>query len=296
MANKKTTARCGHNVILDEAKHEYRCANCGQVFISVTQLLKKHGITRDYSTVPAEVLQRKAERGTLIHKELENFIKTGAESICPEVDEFAKWVDHFKPTDLASEQIVYNELIAGTVDVHGTIDGKPFVADFKTSAELDKKGVAWQLSLYARLLNLDAELLVFHFGNTMNVPKIDPVPAEEIDRLLECESKGELYTKNAIVLPEEMRLAVEKWENAVKEAETIRDRYRAQLLEMFERNPGIYAIETDNLKISYVAASEAKTVDTAAMRKAMPDVVAKFEKVSPRKASIRVTFKKDGAQ
>jgi len=42
--------------------------------ISVTQLLKKHEISPDYSQVDEETLNAKARRGTVIHEELEKYI------------------------------------------------------------------------------------------------------------------------------------------------------------------------------------------------------------------------------
>ncbi len=42
--------------------------------VSVTTLLKKHGITPDYSNVNESVLKAKADRGIVIHEELEQYI------------------------------------------------------------------------------------------------------------------------------------------------------------------------------------------------------------------------------
>ena len=53
----------------DAEKHEYFDGE--KRLISVTQLLKKHGLAPDYSGVSDSVLNAKAERGTLIHSEIE---------------------------------------------------------------------------------------------------------------------------------------------------------------------------------------------------------------------------------
>ena len=50
----------------DKNKHEYTLD--GRPLISVTQLMKKHGLSPDYSAVDPEVLFAAAERGTLIHR------------------------------------------------------------------------------------------------------------------------------------------------------------------------------------------------------------------------------------
>ena len=59
----------------DEENHRYTLD--GKTLISVTQLMKKHGLAPDYSAVSESVLAAKAERGTLIHKEIEDFNKGG---------------------------------------------------------------------------------------------------------------------------------------------------------------------------------------------------------------------------
>ena len=56
--------------------------------VSVTTLLKKHGLTPDYSFVNEVVLSTKAERGKVIHKELENYIKENKIGFTSELEKF----------------------------------------------------------------------------------------------------------------------------------------------------------------------------------------------------------------
>ena len=48
-------------VKFNKEKHEY--SDNGKVLISVTQLLKKHGLSTDFSNVDKDLLNAKAERG-----------------------------------------------------------------------------------------------------------------------------------------------------------------------------------------------------------------------------------------
>ena len=57
----------------DETLHKYTVD--GKEVISVTQLLQKHKITPSYDAVDKELLRMASERGTLIHEEVENWIK-----------------------------------------------------------------------------------------------------------------------------------------------------------------------------------------------------------------------------
>ena len=56
--------------------------------VSVTTLLKKHGLTPDYSFVNEVVLSTKAERGTIVHKELEAYIKSNEVGFTSELENF----------------------------------------------------------------------------------------------------------------------------------------------------------------------------------------------------------------
>ena len=60
-------------VKFDENLHKYTVD--GKEVISVTQLLQKHKITPSYDAVDKELLRMASERGTLIHEEVENWIK-----------------------------------------------------------------------------------------------------------------------------------------------------------------------------------------------------------------------------
>ena len=58
----------------DEQTHTYTNEK-GKVLISVTQLLKLAGISPNYDFVNEEVLKAAADKGSLIHKEIEDYIK-----------------------------------------------------------------------------------------------------------------------------------------------------------------------------------------------------------------------------
>ena len=194
--------------------------------ISVTQLLKKHGISRSYDNIDKEILRAKAERGTLIHKYLENFIKTGEKPIfdVSEIDSFERWLKENNTEHLQSEQIVYSNLVAGTIDLVGyrnckcadhmqSSGGELFFVDFKTSAILDYDACRWQLSLYCYLhqvgltsvgggyrggYNESHNLSVLHFqadGSIQEV-KFSPVPHKDLIDLLEQEKLSRIKYPN----------------------------------------------------------------------------------------------------
>ena len=65
-----------NQVKFKEDTHRYFDLKTGKELISVTTLLRKHGLAPNYGNVDPQVLKAKAERGKLIHLEIEKYIKT----------------------------------------------------------------------------------------------------------------------------------------------------------------------------------------------------------------------------
>lgn len=288
----------------DEAEHKYYDGE--KELISVTTLLRKHGLAPDYSGVSQEVLNRKAERGTLIHEEIENFNKTGEIGFTREVDEFANYLlNHGLKRDeikvIASEQIVYNDIVAGKFDLLIEDNGEIIIADIKTTYSLHKESVAWQLSLYAYLLKnyVATKGQAFHFdkdGN-LNVVDIPLKPKEEVEKLLEAERKGEKYNlpmitleDNQVAVIQELSEIIQKADNEKKEAESRLNEIKESILSAMEEN-GVKSFENDYFKITYVAAVEKTTIDSARLKKELPEVAEQYSKKGLQKASVRITLK-----
>ena len=291
MANKK------HNIVFDEEKHEYRLGK--KTLISVTQLLKKHNLSTDFSGVDEGTLSAKAERGRMIHKELENYIKTGDVGFFAETEQFATWHANSKVFKLESEKIVHNDIVAGTLDVLVILaDGDIFVGDFKTGSKIDKTSVRWQLSIYNYLAKANADkLYVFHFtADGMNIVEVKPIATAEIERLLDCERNGTKYEQVQLEVTENFAIALEEYERIIhdlesqkKHAETMREKYREQLIEQFVKHD-VKVFDTGTMRITYVEPSSRKVIDTRRLEKDLPDVAEKYGKHIYVKPSLRVKF------
>lgn len=287
-----------------EDTHEYFLD--GRKLISVTQLMRKHGLAPSYDAVNSEVLRAKAERGTLIHKEIEDYIKTGAIGFTSELEAFINHINNSNTAPLESEFIVNNDIVAGTVDMLAIdLNGK-YLCDFKTTATLHKDAVSWQLSIYAELYNLTnpAEPITkgkaYHFqpDGTLKVVDIQLKPMAEVERLLECERKGEIYTQDLAVsntaLAElaEVESLIKSIEEQKKAAEAQAQELRASLMQAMEAN-GVTSFENERIKITYVAPTTRTSVDSAKLKKELPEIAEKYTKTSNVKASLRITLKED---
>ena len=139
----------GRTLEFDEDTHTYLVD--GIIVPSVTQLLSKK-FPNKYSNIPPDVLRRAAERGTAIHKSIEDYCR----GIGDETDRCVKnycWL-----SKMFRFQAVENELpiildfggktYAGRLDMILKVNDVYAVADIKTTAALDKEYLGLQLNLY----------------------------------------------------------------------------------------------------------------------------------------------------
>lgn len=107
----------------------------------------------DYIGVSRAVLERAAEKGTEMHKAIEDYEKEG---ITSELQEFRNYLflkKHYKFKNIANEiPVIYEEdgqvLFTGTLDQVIEIDGKEGLNDFKRVSSPNKEKIAYQLNLY----------------------------------------------------------------------------------------------------------------------------------------------------
>lgn len=122
----------------------------GQKVDSVTQILKKL-FPNKYSNIDPEVLQRASERGTQVHKAIEAYCK-GFDDWSDEVKDFKFLQKRYNFKVLENELPLIlqfgNKIYAGTADMIFKIDNAIALADIKTTSELDKNYLGYQLNLY----------------------------------------------------------------------------------------------------------------------------------------------------
>ena len=125
---------------------------------SVTQLLnRKFG--KKYDGIDANTLKKAADRGTKIHKAIEDYCKDGIESDLEEVKDFAFLQNYYKFAVVENELPIIvdfaGETYAGRLDLIIRFPreekddyARLAVADIKTTSMLDKEYLGHQLNLY----------------------------------------------------------------------------------------------------------------------------------------------------
>lgn len=147
----------GHTLEFAEGSHTYLLD--GIIVPSVTQALGRK-FPGEYARVSEETLAKAAERGTAVHKSLENYCN-GEDDGSEAVWDFKRLQKRHKIKPLRTETpVIIDGRIAGRVDLVAEIDGETAVADYKTTATLNKEKLTYQLNLYKIGIEQSYDILI----------------------------------------------------------------------------------------------------------------------------------------
>lgn len=134
------------------------------------------------------------------------------------------------------------------------------------------------------------QICCFHCGERESCPE-----ACYVEKPAECNSRveryGELTPAEEKVLPIMLtirNLAVQK-----KSIEAREKNMREKLKAAMERF-GVKSFDNDLVKVTYIAATTSRTVDTAALKKKYPAIAEECSKVSNKSAYIKIEVKDNG--
>ena len=288
--------------VFDPQNHKYYVD--GKELISTTQLMKKHNLSPNYESVDAETLSRSAEYGKIVHSELEEFIKYDKPSFSVEVEDFEMWVKENQLEDslIASELQVNNDLVAGTIDfIYQNEDGL-VIADFKTTSQVHKEAVSWQLSIYRELLGIDIKKGVcFHIkGNIFEVIDIPLKSHEEVLKLFEAERKGEIYKTTALIENESvealinLQMQLMAMEETKKKIEAQEEAFKCHILkEMEDRGLLNYKVVCNGIELAFtrVLESQRESIDGKKLLHDFPELYDRYKKTTTYKSYVKVSCK-----
>ena len=83
---------------------------------------------------------------------------------------------------------------------------------------------------------------------------------------------------------------IAEFERQVKEIKAKEDELKKAIITEME-SKDIIKLDTDDLTISYVAATTRETLDSKALKEELPDIYDTYIKMSPVKASVRIKLK-----
>lgn len=176
--------------------------------IGVTELMKKHGLGADYSGIPEKVLNKAAEEGTALHKEIEDYDNGLSVLRTPLIEQYAKLCAQTGLIFVSSEYLVSDdELVASSIDgVYRLKNGKKnevVLIDYKSTQKVHTRPLQFQLGIYKVLFERQNHGLkvtatyCLHIDKKLRAIKglvpIEPVSEAEVDALLEAERQGIIY-------------------------------------------------------------------------------------------------------
>lgn len=305
-------------VELEEKEHIY-FLNGDMANISITELLAKHKISPDYLGVSKEKLRESAERGKVIHKDLENVVNQ--REYFPNTiygEAFQDWAKNNLSCGVGEQPIGYDYnglLICGTIDLIGFLkkDDTPIIADYKTTSVVHEEAVSWQLSLgdyFLRKLGNETingkvinwkgakKFYCFHLKDgKINIVEIPKINDKEIERMLKAEYGGKIYQRPRLVVSKNLKSQFLKAETTLAEiekqrveAEKVAKELREKIKALFEKQ-GIKSWETDNIKVSYVEPMDKMILDSKKVKEIYPNVFAECLKLSKVESQIRIKLK-----
>lgn len=285
-------------VDFSKGKHIYFSKE-NKSYISITTMLKELGISPSYESVDEETLKIAEDYGNTIHSDIENYCKFN-ESFTAEADKFIVWSKNNNINFVSSEYRVHNKEFAGSIDLIYRQNTELVISDIKTTSQIHKESVSWQLSLYRYLLGekIEKATCIHIRPDLFEVVDIPLKSNEECENLL----NDYLYKgKYDVALLEEQQIQVlvdlqdtinnlkQQQKEAENKLQTIKDTI---MNAMDEKNLLSVDIELNDrkLKITKVAPKDKEAIDYKTLIQDHPEIeLDKYKSYSPVKPYIKIS-------
>ena len=290
-------------VRFDEEQHRYFLDE--KELSGITGTLIKKAFPDTYKGIPDAVLAKAAERGNVVHQNLELFDTVCSSdinimpSVLPEIKDYNEMLISYGLHHVDSEYLVTdNENFASAIDkVLADDEGNIYLADIKTTATLHYDNVSLQLSIYAKWFeeqNPDLkvkEIVCMWFKNGQS--KFQPLPRvsdEQIDELINAYLADDTEYQYKVEVPEQFSALEQEYRLITARMDALKikqDDLKEQMMKMMEANKQ-KSIKTNIGSYSYVAATTKKTFDTKLFKDTEPEHYEYYLKETTTKPSLRI--------
>lgn len=262
----------------------------GMELSGITGLLHKQVFPDMYHDIPQWVLDRAAERGTMVHESIE-LLDAGfapAETT-PERENYKRIKADNGLKTIANEYLVTDkEHFASGIDLVLTDkDENIILADIKTTSVLNKEYVAWQLSIYAYLFELQnpdikvSKLYALWLrGDKSEFAEVQRIDTAIIKDLLQCEVEGRKFVNSLIKadakVPAEIKnaeMAVYTLVTQINELTEKKKQLSKGLLKLMQDND-VKSYKGEYITLSRKAASTREDIDKKKLKEEYPEVYA----------------------
>lgn len=296
------------NLTFLEETHEYFLD--GTQLPGITGVLNKYLFPKKYEGVSEEKLLSAAARGTEIHRLLEmaddlDLWATPEQKLYKTHKDAMQWVHH------GSEVLVTNGTTHCTAidKVFLNPDGTVDIVDIKTTYDVDKDSLAWQLSINAmmyehcfrvKVRNMYCLWIKKDLSDSAVIPIKIRIPDEECARLLQADAEGAETFETEWARPYQAEGVTQEATDVLEQLADIVKQKKA--LEVREKelkaqaNVSFEASGAQTWKLPYVTISRKKetqrvTIDAKLLKELSPDIYEQVAKVSVTPATINYLFK-----
>lgn len=184
-------------VIFNPEAHTYHLD--GVQLQGITGMLGRQLFADKYNGVPERIMQKAAEKGSLIHSYCELADNLGIIPDNEEAQNYIRLKEENKLKTIANEYLVSdNKHFASCIDIIFKSKGNNVkLADIKTTYKLDLEYISWQLSIYKYLFELqnpkikvDELLAIWLKGGKSEMVTVKCKSEEEVLNLLNSEING----------------------------------------------------------------------------------------------------------
>lgn len=290
-------------VRFDEEHHRYFLGE--KELSGITGTLIKKAFPDTYKGIPDAVLAKAAERGSVVHQNLELFDTICNSdinimpSVLPEIKDYNEMLISYGLHHVDSEYLVTdNENFASAIDkVLADNEGNIYLADIKTTATLHYDNVSLQLSIYAKWFeeqNPDLkvkEIVCMWFKNGQS--KFQPLPRVEnyqIDDLINAYLADDTDYQYKVEVPEQFSALEQEFRLITARVDALKikqDELKEKIMKMMEDNKQ-KSVKTQFASYSYVESTTKRTLDTKLFKEKYPNAYERLTKVSISKPSIRI--------
>lgn len=300
------------NVTFDEVNHTYLLDGVIPV-IGITGVLQRQLFPGKYDEVPEAVLEAARLKGTAVHQAVQLYDKVGLEdeACVAEIEGYkTERAAHGWVTVENEYTVTDGKDYASNIDLVLTdAEDKVVLADIKTTYELDKAYVKWQLSIYAYLfelvnphLKVDKLVGLWLRGDKHEAVEVERIPSEECKRLLECDRQGESYmpmgvdvvkktegAEMAVIAPnvidEYIRMTAE-----VERLQSNLDKIKAAAMEAMKAF-GVKSWKGEKMSITYVAPKTSKRLDSKRLKEEKPELYEEYCTETQSRESLTIKVK-----
>lgn len=294
-------------VLYEDSTHQYFYK--GRELTGITGMLHKLVFPNMYSNVSEATLKKAAEKGTIIHEQVELFASLGIGPASECVKAFVAYIEEQGYEIIGSEYVLcIGEDHASAIDLvmhkKGTSDEEVEIWDIKGTYSVNKEYVRWQNSMYKfgfEVLNPHLKVIriccmwLRDDNKRGTICKLidlgTPRPSSDVKELFRCEKEGRLFSDDAktpyYIIDNEVAL-IDVQERIAKLQEQEKE-LKAAIFEGMT-NDNLTSYKTSYYTYSLKAGSERVTLDTkkfdADDEETYESLLKKYKKVTMVKPSL----------